>query len=303
MGLTNFPGGLASFGLPVLPGASRPYTGRAFFVCNKTNANGSNNNSGLKPSEPFATLAYAVTQVTADLDDVIFVMEGHAESLIAAATIACATSGFSIVGLGNGRKRPIFTWSTSTAATWTIAGANVWIENCVFVGTGIDAVVTMFAVTGDDVTFSNCEFDVANATNQAALGITLTGVDRFKFLANHVHGTLNAGMTNFIQCVGAASKQNDFLIAGNHVMIAATTSLGFFNNITTAMVNAVFRDNVIVNLTASATKCIVCLTASTGLVMRNTFGIGSGAAPITMDAGWWAGNWSAAAVATNGTLV
>ena len=32
-------------------------------------------------------------------------------------------------------------------------------------------------------------------------------------------------------------------------------------------------------------------------------GIGSGAAPITSDAAWWAGNWSAAAVATNGTLV
>lgn len=303
MGLTNFPNGLSSFGMPVLPGGRRPYTGTAYFVCNKTNANGSNNNSGLSPSQPFATLAYAVTRVTADADDVIYVMEGHAESIVAAASIACATSGFSIVGLGNGRKRPVFTWSTLTTATWTVAGANVSINNCVFVGTGVDAVVTMFAVTGDDCTFDGCEFDIADATNQVALGITLTGVDRFKFVNNHVHGTLNAGCANFIQCVGSAGKQLDYYIAGNSVIGAFTTSLGFFNNITAAVVNAVFRDNVIVNSTASATKCIVCLTASTGIVMNNRFGIGSGAAPITMDAGWWAGNWSAAAVATNGTLV
>jgi hypothetical protein len=197
----------------------------------------------------------------------------------------------------------VFTWSTLTTATWTVTAANVSIQNCVFVGTGVDAVVTMFAVTGDDCEFLNCEFDIANATNQVALGITATGVNRFRFIGNHVHGTSDAGCTNFIQCVGSAGNQKDFLIQGNSVMGAFTTSLGFFNNITVAMVNAVFRDNVIVNLTASATKCIVCLTASTGLVMNNRFGIGSGAAPITMDAGWWAGNWSAAAVATNGTLV
>lgn len=300
---TNFPNGVSSYGMPVLPGTARPYTGTAYFVCNKTNANGSDGNNGLSPSQPFATLAYAVTRVTADVDDVIFVMEGHAESIVAAATVACATSGFTIVGLGNGRKRPVFTWSTLTSATWTVAGANVTIRNCVFVGTGVDAVVTMFGVTGDDCAFEGCEFDIANATNQVALGITLTGVNRFKFLGNHVHGTADAGCTNFIQCVGSAGNQKDFLIQGNHVMGAFTTSLGFFNNITVAMVNAIFRDNVIVNLTASATKCIVCLTASTGLVMNNRFGIGSGAAPITMDAGWWSGNWSAAAVATNGTLV
>jgi hypothetical protein len=76
----------------------------------------------------------------------------------------------------------------------------------------------MFAVTGDDCTFEGCEFDIANATNQVALGITITGTDRFRFVGNHVHGTADAGCTNFIQCVGAASKQKDYLIAGNHVM-------------------------------------------------------------------------------------
>jgi hypothetical protein len=303
MGLTNFPNGLGSFGVPVLPGSRRVYTGATYFVCNATNANGSDGNSGLSLSQPLATVAKALTLCTANNDDVIYVLKGHAETLASAAAIACSVAGVSIIGLGNGRQRPVFTWATSTAATWTVSAANVHLENLVFVGTGIDAVVTMFAVTGDDCTFQGCEFDHANATNQAALGITITGTDRFRFLFNKVHGTADAGTTNFIQIVGASSKQKDYEFIGNSFIGAYTTSLGAINNITVAMVNMVVRDNVFVNLTASATKCIVTLTASTGLVMRNAFGIGSGAAPITMDAGWWAGNWSAAAVATNGTLV
>ncbi len=301
MGLTNFPGGISSFGIPVIPGAPRVFTGTAYFVCNASGYNGSDNNNGLRPDQPLSTLAKALTLVTSNNDDVIFVMKGHAETLGAAAAVACASSGFSIIGLGNGRLRPVFTWATLTSATWTIAGSNVFIQNCVFIGTGIDAVVTMFAVTGDDVAFDSCEFDHANATNQASLGITVTGTDRFVFTNNRVHGTLNAGTTNFLQIVGAASKQNDYYIAGNSFVGAYTSSLGAINNITTAVVNMVVRDNLFINLTASATKNIVLLTGSTGVISKNSFGQGSGNAPITGDATWRLGNATVAAAATDGT--
>jgi hypothetical protein len=303
MPLTAYPNGVSSFGMPVFPGVLRPYTGTAFFVCNATGLNGSDINNGTSPSQPLATLAKALLLVRANYDDVIFVMEGHAENIVSAAQIACATAGVSIVGLGNGRARPTFTWTTVATATWTVTAANVAIQNLVFVGTGVASVTTMFAITGDDCTFTNCEFDHANATNQALLGITITGTNRFKFDNNRVHGTANTGTTNFIQIVGSAGKQLDYEFIGNSFHGNYTTTLGAINNITVAMVNVLIRDNVFVNATTSATKCIVTLTASTGIVMRNTFGIGSGTAPITMDAGWWAGNWSAAAVATNGTLV
>lgn len=301
MGLTNFPNGIASFGLPVMPGARRPYTGTAYFVCNTTNFNGSNGNSGLSPSQPFSTLAYAVTRVTANADDVIYVMEGHAESIVAAATVACATAGFSIVGLGNGRARPVFTWSTLTTATWTVAGANVTIENCVFVGEGIDAVVTMFGITADDCEFYGCEFSIGKTSFVPLLGITITGaINRFRFLGNFVHGAAVANCTNFVQIVGGGDGHQ---FIGNHIKGNFSTGLGCINNITTLCSNVVIRDNVLINATASATKVVVLLTGSTGFIMKNTVGIGSGTAPFTADAAHWAGNWSAAAVATNGTLV
>lgn len=300
MGLTNFPGGISSFGIPVIPGASRVYTGVSYFVCNASGYNGSDNNTGLRPDQPLATLAKALTLVTANNDDVIYVMKGHAESLNAAAFIACATAGFSIVGLGNGRLRPVFTW-TATAATWAVSAANVSIQNCVFVGEGIDAVVTMFTVTADDCEFVGCEFQIGKTSFVPLLGITITGaINRFRFLYNFVHGAAVANCTNFIQIAGGGDGH---MFIGNHIKGNFTTSLGCINNITTLCTNIVVRDNVLINATAAATKVAVFLTGTTGFIMKNTCGIGSGAVPFTADAAHWAGNWSAAAVATNGTLV
>lgn len=307
---TNFTSGVSSYGVPILPPQGNFSAGNVWFV---NSVSGSDGNTGIKPSQAFATLAKAITSANAtgytnglqgtSTDDTIYVLAGHAESVIAAASIACSKNGLNIIGLGQGRNRPTFTWTTATTASWTVTGNNVTIKNCVFVGTGIASLVKMFAVTGDDVTFESCEFDHANATNQAGVGMTVTGCNRFRMIGNKVHGTLNAGTTNFVQIVGAASKQLDYEFIGNSFIGAYTTTLGAINNITTAVVNMVVRDNVFVNSTASSTKCIVTLTGSTGMVMRNTFGIGSGAVPITMDAGWWAGNWTAAAVATNSALI
>lgn len=300
MPLSNAPGGLSSFGIPVIPGATRVYTGFAYFVNNASGFNGSDGNSGLRPDQPLLTLAKAITLVRANNDDVIYVFAGHAENISAAAFIACATAGFSIVGLGNGRLRPTFTW-TATAGTWTVTAANVSIQNCVFVGEGIDAVTTMFSVTAADCEFVGCEFQIGKTSFVPLLGITITGaIDRFRFLYNFVHGAAVANCTNFIQIAGGGDGHQ---FIGNHIKGNFSTGLGCINNITTLCTNIVVRDNVLINATASATKVAVFLTGTTGFIMKNTCGIGSGAAPFTADAAHWAGNWSAAAVATNGTLV
>jgi hypothetical protein len=300
MAVTNYPNGVGSFGMPVFPGAPRPYTGTAFFVCNASGSNGSDGNNGLSPSQPLATLAKAITLVTAGKDDVIFVLAGHAESLGAAAAVACSKAGFSIVGLGNGRTRPVFTWTT-TDATWTVSGANVAIYNLVFIGEGIDAVVTMFSITADECQFNGCEFQIGKTSFVPLLGITITGaINRFKFFNNFVHGLAVANCTNFIQIAGGGDGHQ---FVGNYIKGNFTTTLGAINNITTLCTNILIKENTLINATASATKVAVFLTGTTGAIVDNRCGIGSGAAPFTADAAHWSGNWSAAAVATNGTLV
>lgn len=57
MGLSNFPNGLSSFGVPLLSGSQIPFTGAYYFV-NETN--GLDGNSGLSPQQSLKTLDQAL---------------------------------------------------------------------------------------------------------------------------------------------------------------------------------------------------------------------------------------------------
>ena len=77
MPLTNFPGGISSFGIPVLGGASIPFTGKYFFV---DPVNGSDGNTGLKPSKALATLYKAYSKTTSGNNDVVFLIGNGAST-------------------------------------------------------------------------------------------------------------------------------------------------------------------------------------------------------------------------------
>lgn len=271
---------------------------RVRFVCNANSA-ANNSNSGFDPTAPLSTVDYAIGLCTAGRGDVIVVLPGHAENITAAAAIACDVAGVTIVGIGNGRNRPKFTWTTATTATITITAANVSWFNCVFDLTGFDAVATGFSISAADATFDGCEFDVANATNQAVLGITTTAAaNRLVFRNNWVHGTTDAGNTSFFSIVGGDS----ILIENNHFILASGASAGIIANATTDSTNMVIHNNRILNKTASSTKAIVLTASSTGFITNNRIGILSGTAPLTAAAMNVAGNvYSAAAGVTAGT--
>ena len=100
MGLTKFPNGISSMGMPVIGGAYST-TGSVFFVDSNT---GSNGNSGADKDHPFADIDYAIGRCTASKGDIIFVMPGHSET--AATQITCDVAGVSIIGLGRGGNNP-----------------------------------------------------------------------------------------------------------------------------------------------------------------------------------------------------
>lgn len=256
--------------------------------------------SGDSWGSAFLTLQAAINAAIAG--DTIFVANGHAENISAAGSVTVNKAGLKIIGVGVGRNRPVFTWTTVNTATFLVTAANVYIENMVFIGEGIDGVVTMFNITGDDCTFNGCEFQIGKTSFVPLLGITLTAVNRFKFYNNYVHGLAVANCTNFIQIAGASGNDGHEFVS-NYIKGNFTTSLGCINNITTACTNIMIYQNVLINATASATKVVVLVAGSTGGIHDNRVGIGSGAAPFTASAAHWGGNWSAAAVATDSTLV
>lgn len=259
-------------------------TGR-FYIVGKAGLAGLNEVMGMYPGNypdgtavVFPTVKLALAACLANRGDVILVMPGHTENITNATDFAVNVAGVTIIGLSQGNLRPIFTFTTAITANVPVTGANSSINNCIFDGTGFDAVTSMFTITAPGVTLRKNNFITGNATNQIGVGVTTSALATyFTFDSNNVVGTTDAGTTNFLQMVGGDNAQ----ITNNTFYGAYTTSLGPINQITTAGVSMLIANNSLVNATASSTKVIVLVAGSTGVIRDNRIGILSGTAPIT----------------------
>lgn len=268
MAITNFPNGISSFGMPVLPGAGviPPTTGSVFFVYSGT---GNNLNDGKTPASPLATITKAISLCTANAGDLIICMPGHAESISGAAAIAVNVAGISIIGLGNKNLRPAITLHT-TATTIAISAANVTLYNLQIL-TDVDAVVKCFNITAagctldtidfvetaacaalqfvltstaaDDLTIQNCTWEqTATAATALQQWIVLNGADRCKVL------------NNYASLKGYATAN-----PANGVLVGATT----------ASLNVFIRENVFITTNSTGAIPISLFTATTGFVVGN----------------------------------
>lgn len=247
-GYTNFPNGLTSFGVPVLPGGIPATMGDYYFVHSGT---GSSSNSGTSPGQALATIDQAINKCTANQGDVIIVMPGHAETVSAAGGIAADIAGISIIGLGWGNLRPLITLS-ATASTIAVSAANVTFRN-LRITTSIDAVVKVFNITAagctidavdfvetaacaclqfilttdaaDDLTVQNCSWtQTATAATALMRWILLVGTDRAKIRNNfaHLSGYATANPANGV-IVGLTTASLNVEIVGNRLIIINST--------------------------------------------------------------------------------
>jgi len=99
MGLTNFPNGISSFGIPVMGSGGIPATpGTIYFV---DYGNGSDGNSGKSPSKAFKTIAKAYSMVTTNKDDVIALIGSASHVLTEMLTVSKSRVHFvGVDGLG-----------------------------------------------------------------------------------------------------------------------------------------------------------------------------------------------------------
>lgn len=229
----GFPGGVSILGMPVL----NTYTGNVFWVNNSsTGPGGSDSGKGTR-GRPFATLNYAITRCAANNGDLILVGPGHAETLSAAAGIACGVAGITIMGLGTGRGRPTISLGTLTTTTITVTAANVTWSNMRFLSTLAD-VVTVFNVT--------------------AAGFTL---------ANSLVGD-SAVDLNVLSAVKATSTSdgnaNGVVLVNNRFLSQDAATLGFFIH-AADILDATIEDNVIVS---EGTGLATIFTSATGKDIR-----------------------------------
>lgn len=280
---------------------SNSSTGRFFIVCASGDTNYSEISamygSGYPDGTPivYPTIALALAKTVVDRGDTIFVAPNHDETITAAAGIAVATNGVSLVGLGMGVDRPTITFTTSIAASFNISSNSVMIKNFQFV-CGIDAQTAMINVTGTDVSFVNCEVVTNSATVGAVLGI-LTGATSDRLVISNCRflgPATNSGTTTTAQVQYESAV--DILITESYFTGKMTQAI--LN--TATVLRGLIRSNYFV--VATGTKAIAVASASTPFIAKNSINVPSGTAPVVAAAGFVAGNvYSAAAGVTAGT--
>lgn len=183
--MTNYPGGVASFGVPVLPqlpGGPVPNAPSAagsgpnpniYFVSSVLGADG---NPGKKMALPLATLKQALTLVLPG--DTIYLMPGHVETIIAANGIDVTAKNITVIGLGSGNQRATIVFKTATTATFRVnstTGDGFYLYNVRF-QSQIANLALAFNVAAKDVTFDTVDY-VDDGTNDCTTGFQVTGIN------------------------------------------------------------------------------------------------------------------------------
>jgi len=228
-GETNFPDGLSSRGMPVLPLLRKG----AVIHCDSGHTNASDGNAGTSPKYPMATLDAAIGKTTASNGDIILVSEGHAETLAAAAAVDLDVGGITVIGLGNGTNRPTFTLATSTGTDIDIDAANISLVNVVIDMTGIDAIAAGIDVNAAGFTLDSCRIVIADSGGQAVLGLLGdASADQLTIKDCDFFGSTDAGPTAAIRINGSEECKilntrivGDYSAAGIDMDTAAPTNL------------------------------------------------------------------------------
>jgi len=177
-------------------------TGNRFWVDSNTGSDSTG--YGRSPSAPFATLAYAFSSdvCTANNGDIIYVMEGHAETANAAAEIVMDIAGVRVVGLGSGATRPTITF-TVTTADLDVTAADITIENILFY-CNIDSLDAPIHVVGTDCKLINCEFRDAASNKEANIWLLASSAAHRLLIDGLAYNGLIAGdaCTDVIQLNG-----------------------------------------------------------------------------------------------------
>jgi hypothetical protein len=223
MGLTNFPNGITSFGVPVLGSGPVFTTGDTYFV-NSAGTFANDSNPGTAPGKPMSTLDAAIGRTTANQGDHIIVMPNHAETITGASGITCDVAGVTIIGLGVYNQRPRFLMDGGTAVSIVVSAADVRIKNLVFASGHAD-VVTCFDITGKGTVLEEVEF-ADNTANEnwltpiKATSTTNNDSDGLKVIGCRWTSP-DAACVEFIE---VNADLADLIVSGNVVLTAEATA-------------------------------------------------------------------------------
>lgn len=282
--------------------------GRTLWVSSTASPKG----DGTDQDHPKATLFGASGALAAlggrqNKGDVIYVMPGHTESVSAAdmASHTGAASGFSVIGLGTGSMRPVFTWTADTAS-WLLDTANVEIANLMLyfansaAGTQTTAAPITVSAPGCRLVGNYIHFGWDGTTKVTRGIVTTAAADDFEFMGNDCEAATAAACVTFLELVGVDRPK----IFGNWIKGATTNAaVGIVNGATTASTQMQIAGNYLANMKNDSTIALSPLAASTGEISGNRFFVASGILPITASIGEWFNNYVINGAGEAGALV
>lgn len=273
-------------------------TGSRFFVHSGTGTD--QLGSGRNPDDPVATIDYAIALCTASKGDIIYVMPGHAENVIAATGINCDVIGVTIQGIGDGDLIPTVSF-TAAAGSVTISVASVTIKNIKFVANFATGTTTGFTIAAgaDGLTLDGIKMADTSAANEFLVHASIaTGVDRLtvkncRFAS--AAGTLSGSLV-------FAGTSLDAEICHNYWRVDSSDSV--IHHDTGVASNMYLHHNCIINIdTDTAEYCAEFKTASTGAAHDNRFGYNKVDAEVSKgDAMFWFENYVSNTIAESGRL-
>jgi hypothetical protein len=249
-----------------------PITGQVFFV---DTVNGVDAGTGNGPNNPYQTLTYALLQAPAG--STIYVMAGSTITISSTTSLVVATAGISVVGLGYGRARPLFDFTTANTATIAINAANVTFANMRFRGgfLSIAAAFTLTTATGFSL-ISNMFYDASAILNFLNI-VKSTGaantVDSIRLIDNTWRGLGTTSVNSFFL---TANDIDGAILQDNNVILARTATAAVLMTVTAGVLtNAIVTGNTAISQQTADTGggfINVGGTTSSGVVANNYLG-------------------------------
>lgn len=239
MSLTNFPNGVSSFGVPVLPGMPTPFTGKYFFV---DPVNGSDGNTGTDPSRAFATIYKAYSRCTAGKNDCVFLISDGTTASTARLSLALAQS------------------VDSTATTGTLT----WAKNAThLIGISSSSMNPRARLAPPTGTYTQATFASGNFVVVTAAGCSFQNISVF-------HGFSTGGNSQIAWTDSGGRNSYDNVFFGGAADAASAQSTSSRSLLVSGSGENVFRNCTIGLDTVTKTVANASLEFAAGTT-RNTF--------------------------------
>lgn len=274
MAITRNPHGISSFGVPIMGGGGAiPVTnGNYYFV---DSGAGNSGNNGTAPDDAMDSIVNAHKLCTDGNNDVIVVMQEHAETLSSATALAMNKAGVAVVGMGYGSQRPTITLDTANTTTIAVSAANVSFNNIIFIGNFLSIASCFTLTTAKSFTVTYCDFRDTSAIKGFLSIVTNTvsvNSDGLTFCFNKVYSDATTTPGPAITIAGTIDR----LYINDNEIVHSTAS----NNIPAVLTHGalvvshleMYRNRVYSVNTDTATGGLLIKTSATtgsGMVVSN----------------------------------